>query len=129
MGAGQYFLLPVVCTDTMPYRGVCQCRSDDAAEGSRGAEPGQVPDSLPLASAGTDWREFRAQLVANAAQQQREQQQSDGGGPGPAPRGASLDPGGGVWAHPIPQPEKGCLLIAHPLMFTSTQIYFSQVRE
>jgi hypothetical protein len=89
-----------------------------------------VPDALPLASAGTDWRDFRAQLVANAAQEQRQQQQPDGaGGPVPAPRGMSLDPGGGVWAHPVPQPEKGCLLLAHPLMFTSTQVYFSQVRD
>jgi putative transcriptional regulator len=33
------------------------------------------------------------------------------------------------WAHPIPQPERGCVLIAHPLMFTTSQQYFSQARR
>lgn len=33
------------------------------------------------------------------------------------------------WAHSIPQPETGCLLIAHPLMFTTSQQYFSQVES
>ena len=32
------------------------------------------------------------------------------------------------WAHPIANPEKGCVLIAHPLMFTTQQRYFAQVR-
>lgn len=32
------------------------------------------------------------------------------------------------WAHPIANPEKGCVLIAHPLMFTTEQQYFAQVR-
>lgn len=32
-----------------------------------------------------------------------------------------------LWAHPIKMPEKGCLLISHPLMFTTQQMYFSQV--
>lgn len=31
------------------------------------------------------------------------------------------------WAHPIANPEKGCVLIAHPLMFTTQQQYFAQV--
>lgn len=31
------------------------------------------------------------------------------------------------WAHDVPKPEKGCLLLAHPLMFGNTQSYFSQV--
>ena len=32
-----------------------------------------------------------------------------------------------LWAHPIPRPERGCLLVAHPLLFRSQQTYFYQV--
>ena len=32
-----------------------------------------------------------------------------------------------LWAHSLNFPEKGCLLVAHPLMFTTQQTYFSQV--
>lgn len=28
------------------------------------------------------------------------------------------------WAHVIPKPEKGALLLAHPLLFQQTQTYF-----
>lgn len=31
-----------------------------------------------------------------------------------------------VWAHPIILPEKGCLLLSHPIMFTNSQTYFFQ---
>ena len=31
------------------------------------------------------------------------------------------------WAHNVAKPEKGCLLLAHPLMFSNSQSYFSQV--
>ncbi|EIE23156.1 DUF179-domain-containing protein [Coccomyxa subellipsoidea C-169] len=31
-----------------------------------------------------------------------------------------------LWAHSINFPEKGCLLIAHPLVFTTQQQYFAQ---
>lgn len=34
---------------------------------------------------------------------------------------------GSYWAHSLNFPEKGCLLIAHPLMFTTQQRYFAQV--
>ena len=34
---------------------------------------------------------------------------------------------GTLWAHSLNFPEKGCLLVAHPLMFTTQQMYFSQV--
>ena len=30
------------------------------------------------------------------------------------------------WAHSIPAPEKGCLLLAHPLVFLGRQKYFHQ---
>lgn len=32
-----------------------------------------------------------------------------------------------LWAHPIPRPERGCLLVAHPLLFRAQQTYFYQV--
>ncbi len=41
------------------------------------------------------------------------------------------EPGDGeskLWAHSLNFPEKGCLLVAHPLMFTTQQEYFSQAR-
>ena len=31
------------------------------------------------------------------------------------------------WAHTIAAPEQGCLLLAHPLMFVNSQVYFHQV--
>lgn len=31
-----------------------------------------------------------------------------------------------LWAHPLSRPERGCVLVAHPLLFTSTQTYFSK---
>lgn len=33
---------------------------------------------------------------------------------------------GAEWAHVVPKPERGCLLLAHPLMFSDTQTYFNQ---
>jgi hypothetical protein len=30
------------------------------------------------------------------------------------------------WAHALPSPERGGLLLAHPLMFSSSQTYFYQ---
>ena len=35
--------------------------------------------------------------------------------------------GNQLWAHAIAQPERGCLILAHPLMFKSHQQYFDQV--
>ena len=32
-----------------------------------------------------------------------------------------------MWAHPVSHVEQGMLLVAHPLMFTSSQEYFHQV--
>lgn len=34
-----------------------------------------------------------------------------------------------MWAHPVSHVEQGMLLVAHPLMFTSSQEYFHQVRR
>ena len=54
----------------------------------------------------------RARLVANDRGQQ------DEGSPSSARS---------RWAHDVGKPEKGCLLLAHPLMFDDSQGYFSQV--
>ena len=54
----------------------------------------------------------RARLVASDRGQQAE---------------ASTSTSQGPWAHDLTKPEKGCLLLAHPLMFGNSQSYFSQV--
>jgi len=33
-----------------------------------------------------------------------------------------------IWVHPVSRAEAGCVLLAHPLMFSSSQEYFSQAR-
>lgn len=81
-----------------------------AADGGAGPSS-PVPDTLPAMEAGADWRAFRAALVSASA--------GDGGaGAGPA--------AGERWAHPLSAPEQGCLLLAHPLMFTTSQGYFNK---
>lgn len=62
-----------------------------------------MPDSLPTTGVDSDWRTFRAKLVAQERGTEQEQ-----------------------WAHPIPKPEKGALLLAHPMMFSDSQTYFYQ---
>ncbi len=55
---------------------------------------------------------YRARLVASDREQQDD---------------ASTSAVHGRWAHDVGKPEKGCLLLAHPLMFGNAQPYFSQV--
>lgn len=43
-----------------------------------------------------------------------------------SPARLTSDDRSGMWAHAVPGPEQGCLLVAHPLMFLSSQTYFSQ---
>ena len=50
-----------------------------------------------------DWRAFRAQLVASEA---------GGNGPGLGNSLGMMIRSSGSWVHPIPHPERGCLLIA-----------------
>ena len=78
-----------------------------------------MPDSLPIAGADSDWREFRARLILSSGANKATAQE-----PGTSGRPSVDD---GHWAHPIPGPEQGCLLIAHPLMFIQQQTYFAQV--
>eukprot|EP00210_Caulerpa_lentillifera_P003152 g3012.t1 len=79
--------------------GVIHCQSNDPDHGTGG---GQIPDKIPSISLGSDWRTFRAQLVAESNSLERE-----------------------TWAHALPTPELGCLLLAHPLMFNQQQTYFN----
>ncbi|CAM6097365.1 unnamed protein product [Calypogeia fissa] len=58
----------------------------------------------------TDWRAFRARLVKGANSSSDSRTDED-------PR---------RWAHALVEPEKGCLLIAHPTAFGSRQTYFNQ---
>ena len=81
----------------------------DAGDG--GAAP-SVPDTLPAMDANTDWRAFRAALVSAS--------NSSSG----APETSNQAPE--HWAHVLPGPEPGCLLLAHPLMFTTSQTYFNK---
>lgn len=66
---------------------------------------------MPLS--GLDWREFRARLV----QAEKVEQQP------PISEGSSTAPLA-EWAHPLMLPEKGALLLAHPMMFLKSQQYF-----
>lgn len=65
---------------------------------------GYIPDSIPTIFPDSDWRKFRARLVASY----------------PSDEDTPLE-----WAHPIPTPELGCILVAHPLMFVHQQAYFN----
>lgn len=70
-----------------------------------------IPDTLPVAGIDSDWRRFRAQLVASTS----------GASTGIAPSGTQT---ADSWAHALPHPEHGCLLLANPLMFAGAQQYF-----
>ncbi|KAK9819916.1 hypothetical protein WJX72_003947 [[Myrmecia] bisecta] len=91
-----------------PARGGHTCCQ--ASERGQGGESGSgefIPDNLPLAGTDTDWRAFRARLVASSTSS-----------------GSSRLDAGRLWAHNLPGAEEGCLLIAHPLMFGQSQPYF-----
>lgn len=82
--------------------------SDDAPYSSRGDGSSSVPDTLPVASGSSDWRSFRAALLAAER--------------GETAAAAEVQQSG--WAHILPQAEQGCLLLAHPLFFHQNQTYF-----
>ncbi len=92
--------------------------------------PEGVPQWLYYGADGTCCRRVRArraQLVARsraaaaAAVDEQEQQQGEA-----STSGRSTSTATSMWAHSLPQPEKGCVLLAHPMMFTSSQEYFFQ---
>ncbi|MEW5317256.1 MAG: hypothetical protein WDW38_008569 [Sanguina aurantia] len=89
--------------------------SDDVVSEQASTEK---PLILPAMGADSDWRAFRAKLVAS-------NRTPDVPGEGdsmllPASTSSSS------WAHSIPLPEKGAVLMAHPLQFTDSQSYFYQ---
>ena len=49
---------------------------------------------------------------------------SSGGAAAAAPAAGAATPADAAWAHSLPQPEHGCLLLANPLMFGASQTYF-----
>ncbi|KAI8475942.1 MAG: hypothetical protein J3K34DRAFT_403263 [Monoraphidium minutum] len=75
--------------------------------GGSGEDASAIPDALPVAGPDTDWRAFRARLAAME------------GAPGAG--GSFKD---SKWAHAVPVPETGCVLLAHPSMFGISQSYF-----
>ena len=76
----------------------------DAPGGDEASSSGaSIPDALPVFSVGSDWRTVRAQLVASARAAE--------GGEAAAARADE------AWAHRLPAPEQGCLLLANPIMF------------
>ena len=83
-----------------------------------------IPDAVPLATMeerDDDWRAFRAKLVKSQdVFLNPPSSESDDG----ADVAASSDPAS--WAHVLAAPEQGCLLLANPLMFTTSQTYFNK---
>lgn len=84
-------------------------RTRVSASGDNKDSSSSIPDALPVAG-DSDWRAFRARLAAMEA----------------APEAGSSAPKfqEGRWAHTVPVPETGCILLAHPSMFGVSQTYF-----
>lgn len=78
-----------------------QPAEEDEPEGS------SIPDTLPLATADSDWRAFRAKLVASSKASTAADEASAGGSGSAAAAGTADAP----WAHSLPGPEQGCLLL------------------
>ncbi|PRW32622.1 hypothetical protein C2E21_8337 [Chlorella sorokiniana] len=86
-------------------------------------ESSAIPDTLPLATADSDWRAFRAKLVASSkASVAAADEASDAEGASSAAAAGTAD---APWAHSLLGPEQGCLLLASPLMFATSQQYFN----
>lgn len=86
-----------------------------------------IPDTVPVVSQQDDWREFRAKLVRSSQKNMIFM--------GEEYTGATFDESlsdneaqcsEDHWAHVLAHPEKGCLLLANPLMFTTGQTYFNK---
>lgn len=71
-------------------------------------ESSSIPDTLPLATADSDWRAFRAKLVASSKVSATADEESVSGGVGSAAAAGTAD---APWAHSLPGPEQGCLLL------------------
>ncbi|KAF5842473.1 hypothetical protein DUNSADRAFT_7083 [Dunaliella salina] len=94
------------------------CSTGEQPEGSPQTSP--IPDSIPALRPDTDWREFRARLVGRTSTDNLSSQAE------PSTLESQLSHESLHWAHSIPAPEKGCLLLAHPLVFQERQKYFHQ---
>lgn len=82
-------------------------------------EDGRTGDAP--ASENPDWRSFRARLVQWEARVEGEE---SGDAAAPDAVHGLARPGVQHWAHALPGPEPGCLLLANPLLFLEQQRYF-----
>ncbi|GBF99958.1 hypothetical protein Rsub_12651 [Raphidocelis subcapitata] len=101
-------------------RVVASASGSGGGSGDDAPSSSSLPDALPAAGPGTDWRAYRARLAALEAASSGA---ASGGSESSAPlAAASFDDG--RWAHSVPVPETGCILLAHPSMFGVSQTYF-----
>ena len=87
-------------------------------------------EDIEPAPSDLDWREFRARLIKSEQQKIFTEDSSEKQRTGNA-ASTSYDSSSGtslssstLWAHPLVLPEKGALLLAHPMMFLKSQQYF-----
>lgn len=79
--------------------------------------PSPVPDALPVAGPDTDWRAYRARLAAMEAAVAERPGASGSGCTAGAGTPPAAQFSSGKWAHALPVPETGAVLLAHPSMF------------
>eukprot|EP00892_Ulva_mutabilis_P006118 jgi/Ulvmu1/3879/UM018_0100.1 len=94
------------------------CRAQQPDQGDPGAWV------LPNTTKDGDWREFRAQLVSRS--RTTPQASWDVIDDGTQTGGSAAGDGDEDWAHLIATPETGCVLLANPMLFGSSQTYFEQ---
>lgn len=94
-----------------PKRSLTVVKASESDRFSDGASS-SIPDAVPTVPADADWRAFRAKLVASSS--------------GSASPDAGPLTDDTPWAHHIPSPEQGCLLLASPLFFLESQTYFDK---
>lgn len=101
------------------WSGIARCLPDSKGSGD---EKREIPDYMPVADSETDWRKFRAELIAASSKKATEA--------GAAESVKDLRDvmrefeADGEWAHHIKAVEPGCLLVAHPLLFAENQTHF-----
>lgn len=94
---------------------ICRAQQPDQGDTSSWALPHTTKDG--------DWREFRAQLVSRSRlTPQASWDEIEDGEFG----GSASSDSGDDWAHLIATPEPGCVLLANPMLFGSSQTYFEQ---
>ncbi|KAI8113229.1 hypothetical protein M9435_003233 [Picochlorum sp. BPE23] len=80
-----------------------------------------IPDVMPVVSQQEDWRAFRAKLVQSSVGMFGEKEEASSAHESEDTRVLE-----DAWAHVLGLPERGCLLLANPLMFTTSQTYFNK---